>query len=303
MDYKRTLIEGTLEAAPLFFARFGARRLLPQFHPTFETTMRRKVAAFITFNAYWVCFVSAFFHALPELFRLDFSSTQIIPDLRLKRFEWDHRYLLFLLLSAAATSLSAVLAGAVAKKRGGVIAAKSALPLTLVWIEMFFVSLFTGTFGATLLSLTAIPLTILVSSYFGNLGERMQSENFSEATIFGICPYHLIWMIVPCFLSAFVLAAWLPHFESALFHNWLQAGLSGTIGRLLSLIYILLPILGLAGLLYLVYKVLTGRIFKIESEWGRAVLTIGLLVVVPVVLYRLLVWIGWLMKWIPGEGG
>lgn len=264
--------------------------------------MRRKVAAFIVFNAYWVCFVSAFFHALPELFRLDFRPPQAMPDIQLKRFEWDHRYLLFLLLSAAATSFSAILAGAVAKKRGGVIAAKSAIPLTLIWIEMFFVSLFTGTFGATLLSLTAIPLTILISSSCGNFGERVQREKFPETTIFGIYPYHLIWMTVPFFLSALILATWLPYFEGALFHNWPIASFSRTIGRLLSLIYILLPMLGLAGLLYLVYKILTGNIFKIESEWGRAVLTIGLLVAVPIALYQLLVWIGWLIKWIPAEG-
>ncbi len=264
--------------------------------------MRRKIAAFIAFNAYWVCVVSAFFHALPELFRLDFRSARLLPDLHLKDFQWDHRSLLFLLLSAAATSISAALAGAIAKNRGGVVAAKSALPLTLLWIEIFFVSLFTGTFGATVLSLTAIPLTILISSYSGNLGERMQRDHFPETTVFGIYPYHLIWMIVPFFLSAFVLATWLPYFESALFRDWLEARLSSRIAGILSLFYVLLPASGLAGLLYLVYNILTGRIFKIESEWGRAALTIGLLVIVPILLYQVLVWIGWLMKWIPVEG-
>ncbi|WDT79204.1 MAG: hypothetical protein MPW14_18945 [Candidatus Manganitrophus sp.] len=58
----------------------------------------------------------------------------------------------------------------------------------------------------------------------------------------------------------------------------------------------------MSALLHVVYKILTGRIFKIQTEWGRALFTMGLLVVVPIVLYRVLWVIGRLMRLIPLEG-
>jgi hypothetical protein len=264
--------------------------------------MQKKIAAFVAFNAYLFCIVSAFFNALPERFRLDFRSSQLLfgPDLGISH--WDPRYLLFLLVSVAGTSIAATLAGAIAQSRGGVIAAKSALPLTLAWVEMFFSSLFTGTFGFAAVSLAAVPLTILVSSYCGRLGERVQREQFSDRTVFGVYPYHFVWMIVPLFVSVYITASWLPYFESALFRDWLQGGFSKTATDLLSLVYVLLPALTLWYLLYAVYKILNGKILKIRSEWMKALFAIGLLVAVPIVSYPVLIFIGWLMRLIPLEG-
>jgi hypothetical protein len=264
--------------------------------------MGKKVASFTAFNAYLFCIVFAFFKALPELFRLDLPSPRSFPGVNLDGAQWDRRYLLFLLLSIAGTSIAAILVGAISKTRGGVIAAKSAIPLTLLWIELFFSSLFTGTFGFAALALAAIPLTILISSYYGNWGERMQREYFPDTTVFGIYPYHLIWMTIPVFLSAFITASWLPYFERTLLHNWFEGGFSETVVHLLSLIYTFLPFLGLAALLYIVYKILSGKIFKIESEWAKALLSIGILAAGPILLYRFLLLIGKLMRLIPLEG-
>jgi hypothetical protein len=177
-----------------------------------------------------------------------------------------------------------------------VVAAKSAIPITIVWIEIFFVSLFTGTLASGVVSLAAIPLTILFSSYCGTLGERMQREHFPDTTIFGIYPYHFIWIVFPLFVYSVMTAAWLPYLENTLFHNWLGASLSKTFLHVLSLIYTLLPFLGLSALLYVVYKILTGRIFKAQLEWVRALLTIVFLVVVPIVLYWVLLMIGRLIR-------
>lgn len=267
--------------------------------------MQRKIAAFIAFNAYSFSILIAFYNALPELFRLNFRSflSPSSPStLRLEGLPWNYRHLSFLFLSLLATSIAAVLAGAIAKNRGRVVAAQSAIPMTILWIEMFFIALFTGTLGAGAVSLTAIPLTILISSYSGNLGERIQREYFPDTTVFGVYPYHFIWIVFPLFVYSVMTASWIPYLESVLFHNWLGASLSETLLHVLSLIYILLPFLGLSALLYVVYQILTGRVFKIRSEWGKALFTMGLLVAVPIVLYRVLLMIGWLMRLISLEG-
>lgn len=264
--------------------------------------MRRKVAVFAAFNAYLFCVVSAFFKALPELFYLNFLSPHSSFGLDARGSEWDGRYLLFLLLSLAGTSTAAILAGAIAKERGGAAAAKSAVPLVLLWVEMFFLALFTGTVGSTVLSLIAIPFTIFTAAYWGRFGERTQKEQFPEETVFGIHPYHFIWMTIPFFLSAFATATWLPYFESVLFHDWRGAGGAKTAAHLLSLLFTLLPFFGLAAVLYLIYKILTGEIFKIRSEWRKGLLSIVLLAAAPVLLYQILLLIKKLMERIPLKG-
>ncbi|TAK02048.1 MAG: hypothetical protein EPO39_13825 [Candidatus Manganitrophaceae bacterium] len=264
--------------------------------------MRRKAAAFIAFNAYLFCILSAFYNALPDLFRFDFRSPESPIGLRLEGPQWDYRYLSFLLLSLLATSIAAVLAGAIAQQRGGAAAAQSAIPLTLWWSEMFFIALFTGTIGFGAVSLGAIPLTVLISAYCGKWGERMQRELFPDSTIFGIYPYHFIWMVFPFFIYVVMTASWLPYLAGVLFQNWLEASFSRTLARALSLIFTLLPFVGMCALLYSVYKILNGTIFKIRSEWGRAGLSIGLLIVVPIILYRILLMIGRLMNLIPLGG-
>lgn len=260
--------------------------------------MRRKIAAFVAFNTYLFCILGAFYQALPELFRLNFRFP-LSPGLHFNVSRWDFRYLSFLLLSLMATSIAAFLSGAIVRRRGGVAAAKSAIPITIVWIEIFFVSLFTGTLGSGAVSLAAIPLTILFASYCGTLGERLQREHFSDATILGIYPYHFIWIVFPLFVYSVMTAAWLPYLATALFQNWLEAGFSKWIVHLLSLIYTLLPFLGFCALFYLVYKILAGRFFKIRSEWGRAAFAMGLLFIVPIVFYRVLLVVGRLMRLAP----
>lgn len=267
--------------------------------------MRRKIAIFVTFNAYLFCILIAFYNALPQLFHFNFRSplsSSSPAGLQPEGPQWDHRYLSFLLLSLMATSIAAVLTGAMAKNRGGVVAAKSAIPIIIIWIEIFFISLFTGTIGSGVVSLAGIPLTIMISSYCGNLGERMQRAHFPDTTIFGIYPYHFIWIVFPLFAYSVMTAAWLPYLENVLFHNWLGAGLSETLFHLLSLTYTLLPFFGLCALLSIVYKILTGRLLKIRSERARALFSITLLIVVPIALYQLLLVIGRLMERIPLEG-
>lgn len=259
----------------------------------------KKAAAFIAFNAYLFAMLFAFFQALPELFRLDFLAPRSFFDLTVEGALWDNRYLLFLLLSLAGTSLAAFLAGGVAQVRGGVAAAKGAVPLILIWTEMFFLALFTGTFGAAALALTVIPLTIVTSAYWGKFGERIQKDRFPEGTIFGVHPYHYLWMIVPFFLAAFLTASWLPYLEGVLYRKWRGAG--GTLSHLLNLVYTLLPPAGLGALLYIAYKTLAGGVVKVRSEWVRALFTIGLLIVAPVVLYQILLFIGWLISLLPLE--
>ncbi len=262
--------------------------------------MQRKIAAFIAFNAYLLCILSAFYSALPETFRLDLFSPPSPLALRFEGPQWDHRSFSFLLLSLMATSIAAALAGAIVKNRGGVIAAQSAIPLTLWWVELFFVALFTGTLGASVITLAAIPLTVFFSAYGGKWGEWMQRAYFPDKTIFGIHPYHYTWMVFPLFVYGAMAATWLPYFAEALFQNW-RGGGAETLARSLSFIYTLLPFLGLSVLLYLVYKILTGRLFKIESEWAKALISVGVLLVGPILLYRLLLVIGPFMEQISSK--
>lgn len=270
--------------------------------------MRRKIAAFVAFNAHCFCILIAFYRALPDFFRMNFHSplSPLSPfsfsDPLFAESRWDYRYFSLLLLSLMATSIAAVLTGAIVKSRGGVVAAKSAIPITIVWIEIFFVSLFTGTLASGAVSLAAVPLTILFSAYCGNVGERMQREHFPDTTIFGIYPYHFVWIVFPLFAYSVMTAAWLPYLAAALFQNWREASLSKIIVHLLSLIYTLLPFLSVCALFYAVYKILAGKIFAVRSEWGRAALAVGLLVVVPILFYRVLLVIGRLMRLISLEG-
>ncbi|MBI3805194.1 MAG: hypothetical protein HY282_15700 [Nitrospirae bacterium] len=254
--------------------------------------MRGKFAALGAFNVYLLCILVAFYQSLPQTFHLDLLAPPSPSVLRLEGPQWDYRSFSFLLLSLMATAFAATLAGALAKRPGGVVAAQGAIPLTLWWTEMFFVSLFTGPLGSGAVCLAAIPLTILIAAYGGKFGERVQRAYFPETTVFGIDPRHLFWILFPFFIYAEMIASWLPYFAEALSYHWLGGGYAETMLHLLSLLYIVLPFLTLIPLLYVVYQILTGTLFQIRSEWGRAALSIGLLFAVPVLLYWILLAIG-----------
>lgn len=265
--------------------------------------MQRKIAAFVAFNAYLFCILIAFYNALPELFHLNFRSSlsPLLPDPYFETPQWDFRRLPFLLLSLLATSIAAVLAGAIVKSRGGVVAAKSAIPITIVWIEIFSFLFLPGPSLPEPSPLRPSPhdlvlLLLRERRRTDTAGILFRYDDFRDLSLSfyldGVSPFRLLdddgrLASLSCRCS---LSQW-PGCE--FFRNASPPALPDIHSP---------SFLGMSALLHVVYKILTGRIFKIQTEWGRALFTMGLLVVVPIVLYRVLWVIGRLMRLIPLEG-
>lgn len=237
--------------------------------------MRRKIAAFIAFNAYGLCIFTAIMNALPNLFSLSLSVG----------IDWNNRFLFSLLLIITTTSFSATLSGAIAKKRGGVVTIISAVPLTVWWIVMFCVSIFIehATVSAAF-SLIAVLLTITVSYFCGNFGERKQKKHFPDTTVLGISPYHFIWIIIPLFPYVAITAISLSNLGNLFLHNW---GEIEHIDHLFKIVFTLLPVFGLSCLSYIAYRILTGGVIRIRPEWVRGILAFCILTVGPVIINSL----------------
>ena len=122
----------------------------------------------------------------------------------------------------------------------------------------------------------------MVGSYlFAVFGERKQNKYFSDNTVFGVSPYHYIWIVLPLFPYAVITAFTFSILGDLLLHHWDKIG---HIDHLFRIVSTLMPILGLSCLSYISHRILTGRIIRIRSEWGRGILAFCILAIGPAII-------------------
>ena len=131
--------------------------------------MARAFWSFIAFNVYSLFLVSAFQENTPHLF-----DAKLVSEMRaageifdIREWGWKDHYIWRLFSGVVVTAIVAFLAGAIARDKGGTIAAIANIPSILVWAGTFYAMAFgqidvEGQTGFLVVSLLAIPLTTLL---------------------------------------------------------------------------------------------------------------------------------------------
>jgi hypothetical protein len=126
-------------------------------------------------------------------------------NVSIDNLEWGDHYLWRILSSVVVTGFVAFLAGAIAKKKGEIVAVVSNLPSVLLWLQTLRFHERWGSsehaqIGFIVVAVIAIPVTTIVAYYFGRIGCENQNRSFSPNSILGIHPYHWAWIVLPLWM-------------------------------------------------------------------------------------------------------
>lgn len=206
-----------------------------------DQTMLRSFWAFLAFNIYSIVLVSAFQQNTPYLF-----DAKLVADLQaageifdLHSWGWKGHYLWRMCSALIVTPMTAFLAGAIARKNGGRIAAIANVPSVLIWIFTFGLMAFgsaewEGQTGFAIVAIIAMPLTTWIAYHAGNAGAETQTSEFSEESVLGIRPYHWIWIVVPLYLYSLGIVFVIAKFLALQFMTMRDFSLIGSLISLLA---------------------------------------------------------------------
>ncbi len=243
--------------------------------------MVRKIWAFIAFNLYAACLISAFQENTAYIF--DFS---LIKEMRLDgmsidpgEWGWGSHYIWRLFAGVVVTAIVGFLAGSIAKSKGALTAAVSNIPSVLYWAWFVYLFGFSDVqleekTAFIIISIIAIPLTTYIAFIAGGFGEEIQKENFEENTVLGVNPYHWIWAIFPIYWYALGIVFVISKFIAFQFVKWDETSIIIIIISWLSF----LTILAWVYPLLLVHRVLTGEILSEKNSFIRGIANFGILI-------------------------
>jgi hypothetical protein len=160
----------------------------------------RWACAFVAFNVYSLFLISAFEVNTAYLYKSNLAWGKL-PDLR--ESGWGDHFIWRLFAGVVVTLLVGFLAGAIAKRKGALVAAVANAPSVVVWAVLFYIlccgdtTKIAGQTGFLVVSLIAIPLTTYLAYVAGKAGEEMQASDCPDNTVLGIWPYHWIWAPLP----------------------------------------------------------------------------------------------------------
>jgi len=175
--------------------------------------MLRKFLAFLAYNIYSGCVLWAFDWNTAYRFdsnmvsRLEHTGFDTPPN----QWGWGNHYVWRLLAAGVSTLFGGFVAGAVARTRGGIIAAVSNVPSIALWAWIIYILGFeniptiygdqeiTSHTGMVVISVIAIPLTTLLALLGGQLGADAQRDEFGEEGVLGIAGYHWFWLFLPIY--------------------------------------------------------------------------------------------------------
>ena len=235
--------------------------------------MARWFWAFVAFNIYSLFLLSTFQENTPYLF-----DARLVSEMRasgelfdIKGWGWKDHFIWRLFSGVVVTALVAFLAGAIAKTKGGVVAAIANIPSVLIWGAIFYLTAFgktelEGQTGFEVVSVIAIPLTMWLAYKLGNFGAKVQASDFREGTVLGIRPYHLIWIVFPLYFYGLGIVFVLAKSLALQFLTWRDVSMVGAIISLLALV----PVIAWIVPLIFVYNILSGEILSEKSTGIRA---------------------------------
>lgn len=243
--------------------------------------MVRAFWAFMAFNIYSLFLVSAFQENTPHLF-----DAKLVSEMRAageifdaREWGWKGHYVWCLFSGVATTGIVAFLAGAIARDKGGKIAAMANIPSMLVWAGTFYVMAFSrieveGQTGFLVVSLVAIPLTTWIAYQCGNIGAEIQTSDFPEGTVFGIWPFHWAWLVVPLYLYSLGIIYVGAKFLALQFFTWRDMSMVGAFISLLALI----PVLAWVTPLKIAHKILSGESLSKQAPFVKGLANTGILI-------------------------
>ena len=242
----------------------------------------RYMWAFVAYNAYSVFLISVFQENTAFIFDAALIEVMKSSAIDPRDWGWGDHYIWRLFAATIVTGISGFLAGAVARRNGGIVAAVANIPSVVVWVGYIYLFAFSNAeleeqFAYTIISIVAIPLTSLVAYMTGVFGEEFQKDIFPEDTVLGIAPYHWIWAIWPIYFYMLGIVHAAARFFGIVL--WSDTSMISNIQSVLSLISI-----GLYGLpLWLVYRVLRGEMLHDRTAFVRGVSNVGIILVGAVV--------------------
>lgn len=246
--------------------------------------MQRQIWAFIAFNVYSLFLLSAFQENTPYLF-----DTKLVAEMRaagnpldaldLKEWGWKDHYLWRLFASVAVTAIAGFLAGAIAREKGGKVAAIANIPSVIVWFAIAYMMFFSkaeveGQTGFGIISLIATPLTVYIAYHMGNLGTEIQQGGSDRNAVLGIRPYHWAWAVFPLYWYGMAIIFVVTKFVALV----RAVSISDVFGGFISLLA-LVPVIAWVVPLFLVYAVLTGQMLDEKPAAVKAFANVGILVV------------------------
>lgn len=180
-------------------------------------------------------------------------------------YSWGSHYIWFAILFCVSVFCTAALTGAIAKRRGAIIAFIANIPLAVFmgWISYLHYSN-ELVFEAVLAWKIVLPLSligsIVFSIYGGIVGENVQKNNFEGNTVFGIHTLHWIWLWLPSSIYITCISASLIRLARVLITNW------GTSDEtIIPYLLLLAPIIAFGYPVYMMYRILSGNVMSKES--------------------------------------
>lgn len=244
--------------------------------------MVRAFWAFIAFNVYAIILISAFQENTPYLF-----DAKLVSEMRaageifdIRDWGWKDHYIWRLFSGVIVTALVAFLAGAIARDKGGKIAAIANIPSILVWVGTIYIIVAFGQIdiedrtGFLVVSLIAIPLITWVAYKFGNMGAETQASDFAEGTVLGTKLFHWAWIVFPLYLYSLGIVYVCTKFLALQFLTWNDMSMVGSFIALLALI----PIFAWVIPLKMSYDVLSGKSMRDKTALMKALANTGTLI-------------------------
>ena len=242
--------------------------------------MARAFWAFVAFNIYSLFLISSFQENSPHLF-----DAKLVSEMRaageifdIRDWGWKDHYIWRLFSGVVVTVVAAFLAGAIARDKGGKVAAIANIPSILVWAGTFYLMAFgkidvEGQTGFLVVSLIAIPLTTWIAYQTGNIGAETQASDFAEGTVLGIRPLHWAWLVFPLYFYSLGIVYVSAKFLALQFFTWRDMSMVGAFISLLALA----PVFAWVTPLYIVHNVLSGESLNDKPPLVKALANAGIL--------------------------
>jgi hypothetical protein len=256
--------------------------------------MKRKIMAALAFNAYAFMGVLAFWAATPYLFEGKEQRALESQGLTFNAADWgfsDH-YIWRLFAAVISTLFAGFICGAIARKKGGVVALWANTPSVVGWIVyagmwFYFFDILEIKVddkinnlknAYCIVSIIAIPATCWLAMKAGQLGELFQANLFHQNKTLGISEWHWVWICFPfnIFFEKIIYNIWVLIFGIKYVSSLLQikATLISSFLFMLGLAVVALYVFSLI----LSYQILAGRRYQDKTPTQRGALVAAILV-------------------------
>ncbi|HET6428952.1 MAG TPA: hypothetical protein VFJ30_11105 [Phycisphaerae bacterium] len=214
-------------------------------------------------------------------------------------YSWGDHYVWFLIAIVVVTAVCSGLTGAIAKKRGALIAAISSIPAALLLAGAAYLH-YTGQtmVGSPIAWGIVLPLAsiaiVATSVVGGATGENVQRSEFGDRTVLGIAGPHFLWLWLPLTPYAIGISGTLARFFAV---TWGIADANRLFGTLACLL-VLLPVLAFGYPAYLMYQILSGTalgreklVLKVPAFVGVYICGLTAGFIVDYLCMKLLAWL------------